>query len=60
MNPYKEVFDNAIEAARVTKEHTAPIFKLMRATKNASTECCDEIEEGERKEELECENANIE
>ncbi len=30
--------------------------KLERATKNASTECCDEIEEGCRKEELECEN----
>ncbi len=26
--------------------------KLERATKNASNECCDEIEEGERKEEL--------
>ena len=34
--------------------------ELERATKNVSTECYDEVEEGECKEELGCENANIE
>ncbi len=47
-----DVGNDSIEAARSTKEHMTPTFKLGRATKNASNECCDEVEEGERKEEL--------
>ncbi|KKK99196.1 hypothetical protein LCGC14_2635190 [marine sediment metagenome] len=36
------------------KETTNDKKELKRSSKNASNECCDEAEDGERKEELEC------